>query len=195
MKHKQIVHMVTLSLLTAIVVVLQLLGGSIMISGVSVTLVLVPIVVGASVYGAKDGAFLGAVFGLITFINCMRHNSAFEGMLYDASPFFCGLVCMVKGTAAGYVAALVQKLLHKWNSKGLVSYIGAAITTPVVNTGIFALGMTLFFKEALNNFIGDANFVYNLFVLVIGVNFFAELAVNLVCAPAIATIVKAVKKN
>ena len=69
MKHQKIVHMVTLSLLTAIVVVLQLLGGGIVISGVSITLVLVPIVVGASIYGAKDGAFLGAVFGLITFIN------------------------------------------------------------------------------------------------------------------------------
>ena len=195
MKHKQIVHMVTLALLTAIVVVLQLLGGSIMISGVSVTLVLVPIVVGASIYGVKDGAFLGAVFGLITFINCMRHNSPFEGMLFDASPWFCGLVCMVKATAAGYVAALVQKLLYKWKSKGLLSYMGAAIAAPVVNTAIFACGMILFFQDAMNGFFGDTKFMYNLFVLVIGVNFFAELAVNLVCAPAIATIVKAVKKN
>ena len=195
MKHKQIVHMVTLSLLTTIVVVLQLLGGSIMISGVSVTLVLVPIVVGASIYGVKDGAFLGAVFGLITFINCMRHNSPFEGMLFDASPWFCGLVCMVKATAAGYVAALVQKLLYKWKSKGLLSYMGAAIAAPVVNTAIFACGMILFFRDAMNGFFGDTKFMYNLFVLVIGVNFFAELAVNLICAPAIATIVKAAKKN
>lgn len=195
MKHQQIVHMVTLSLLTTIVVVLQLLGGGIVVSGVSITLVLVPIVVGASIYGVKDGAFLGAVFGLITFINCMRHNSPFEGMLFEASPWFCGLVCMVKATAAGCVSALVQKLLSKWNAKSLLSYMGAAIAAPVVNTALFACGMSLFFKDALNNFLGDTNFVYNLFIVVIGVNFFVELAVNLVCAPAIATIVKAVKKN
>ena len=102
---------------------------------------------------------------------------------------------MVKATAAGYVAALVQKLLYKWKSKGLLSYMGAAIAAPVVNTAIFACGMILFFQDAMNGFFGDTKFMYNLFVLVIGVNFFAELAVNLVCAPAIATIVKAVKKN
>ena len=195
MKHKQIVHMVTLALLTAIVVVLQLLGGGISFSGVSITLVLVPVVVGASYYGPKDGAFLGAVFGLITFINCMNHNSFFEGALYDANPWMCGLVCLIKGTAAGLVSGLVHMQLHKWKPTGLLSYIGAAAAAPVVNTALFACGMILFFKDTLTEMAGGTNFFYFLFVTVILVNFVIELAVNLVCAPAIATIVKAVKKN
>ena len=55
--------MVGVALFTAIVVVLQLLGGGIKFGVFSISLVLVPIVVGAAVYGWKAGAFLGFVFG------------------------------------------------------------------------------------------------------------------------------------
>ena len=51
-------------LLSAIVVVLQLLGSFIHFGPFSISLVLIPIVVGASLYGALSGAWLGLVFGI-----------------------------------------------------------------------------------------------------------------------------------
>ena len=52
-----------MALLTGIVVVLQLLGSFIRFGPFSVSLVLMPIVIGAALYGVAAGAWLGFVFG------------------------------------------------------------------------------------------------------------------------------------
>ena len=52
-------------LLTALVVVLQLLGSFIKFGTVSISLVLIPIVVGAALYGVGAGAWLGGVFAVV----------------------------------------------------------------------------------------------------------------------------------
>ena len=60
---------VGLGLFTAIVFVLQMLGSFIRFGPFSISLVLVPIVVGAALYGASGGAWLGFVFGLAVLIS------------------------------------------------------------------------------------------------------------------------------
>lgn len=60
-----------LALFTAIIVVLQLLGSFIKFGPFSISLVLIPIVVGAAVYGPKAGAYLGGVFGVVVLIACI----------------------------------------------------------------------------------------------------------------------------
>ena len=62
-------RLVALALFTAIVVVLQLLGSFIRFGTFSISLVLVPIVIGAVLYGPWAGAFLGAVFGLVVLLS------------------------------------------------------------------------------------------------------------------------------
>ena len=54
--------MVGTALLTAIVVVLQFLGFFLRFSTFSISLVLMPIVIGAALYGIGTGAWLGLVF-------------------------------------------------------------------------------------------------------------------------------------
>ena len=48
--------------------ILQLLGSFIKIGPVSISLVLIPIVIGAAVYGLKTGAWLGLVFGIVVLL-------------------------------------------------------------------------------------------------------------------------------
>ena len=68
--NKKTKNMVGVALFTAIVVVLQFLGGGIKVGGVfSISLVLVPIVVGAAVYGWKAGAWLGFAFGVAVLLS------------------------------------------------------------------------------------------------------------------------------
>ena len=52
-----------MALLTAVVVILQLLGSFIRFGPFSISLVLIPIVVGAALYGAGAGAWVGAGAG------------------------------------------------------------------------------------------------------------------------------------
>ena len=66
MKNAKIKRMVGIALLMALVVVMQFLSGIIPpVGGFSISLVLIPIVLGAAVYGPGAGALLGATFGTV----------------------------------------------------------------------------------------------------------------------------------
>ena len=67
--NQKILRMVQLSMLIALVVVLQIISAMIPPIGgmVSITLTLVPVVVGAILFGKKGGALLGFAFGVIVF--------------------------------------------------------------------------------------------------------------------------------
>ena len=98
---------VGLGLLTAIVVVLQYLSMAIRFGAFSVTLALMPIVIGAALYGVWAGAWLGFVFGVIVLASG------------DAAPFMAinipGMIITVllKGILSGFCAGLVYKLIPK----------------------------------------------------------------------------------
>ena len=58
-----------IAIFTAIVIVLQLLGSFIRFGPFSISLVLIPIVVGAAMYGTAAGAWLGFIFGLVVLLS------------------------------------------------------------------------------------------------------------------------------
>ena len=58
-----------IGLLTAIVVVLQLLGSFIRFGPFSISLVLIPIAVGAALYGILAGGWLGLAFGVAVLLS------------------------------------------------------------------------------------------------------------------------------
>lgn len=183
MKKVNTMKLVGVALMTAIVVVLQTVVGSIKFGTFSITLSLVPIVIGAALYGKKAGAWLGFVFGCLT--------------LLDAAPFFAVsvpgtiIVCLLKGTLAGLLAALVYSLVEKKNVTLGVAL--AAVTAPVVNTGVFLLGCCVFFYDTVKGWgeaLGFSNtFVYML-VGFVGINFIIELAVNVILSPAIVRLIE-----
>ena len=61
MKHENVKKMVALALLAALVVVLQTVASGIKVGPIPITLTLVPIVIGAVLYGPGAGAGLGAI--------------------------------------------------------------------------------------------------------------------------------------
>ena len=67
-KHTSVVRLTSLALLAALVVVLQTVATGIKIGPVPISLTLVPIVVGAILFGPGAGAFLGGVFGVVCLI-------------------------------------------------------------------------------------------------------------------------------
>ena len=177
--------MVGMGLFTAIVVVLQLLGGGIRFGVFSISLVLVPIVVGSAVYGWKTGAWLGFAFGVTVLIS----GDAAAFLVVD--PLATVLVVLVKGAACGLFAGLVYKLLHRWNK--VVAVFAAAVVAPVVNTGIFLIGCRLFFWETIAAWgaaMGFANAADYAFFGLAGINFLIEIAVNLLLAPMIVRLIK-----
>ena len=179
-------NMVGIGLFTAIVVVLQLLGGGIKIGTVfSISLVLIPIVVGAAVYHAQAGAWLGFAFGVSVLL------SGDAALFLAVDPIATVAVVLVKGTVCGLCAGLVYQLFKKWNT--YIAVVAAAIVCPVVNTGIFLLGCQLFFLDTIKEWAALYGFAdagsYMIFGLA-GINFLVELGVNVVLAPVITRLIK-----
>lgn len=193
---KKVKKLVGIALFTAIVVVLQLWGSAIKVGMFSISLVLVPIVVGAALYGWDAGAWLGFVFGGVVLLSG------------DAAPFMAVNVpgtivtVLVKGTACGLAAGFVYKLLARPNKKQevkqILAVVAAALVCPLVNTGVFLLGCRLFFFETVTEWGAAAGFAdAGTFMIVglVGVNFLVEVATNMLLAPVIVRLIKIGKKN
>ena len=180
-----------LGILTAITIVLQMLGSFIKFGPFSISLTLVPIVVGAALYGPVAGAWLGFVFSMVV-------------LFTDAQAFLVisvpGTVVTVlaKGTLAGFLAGIVYVAFRKIRFGGdkvsvSLGVIFAAIVCPVVNTGIFLLGCVIFFLPTIREWglqAGFENVGTYMIVGFVGLNFLFELLFNLVLSPAIEMIVR-----
>ena len=102
-------NLVGAGVFTAIVLVLQFLGGTFQIGGLNINVSLVPIVVGAAIYGWKVGAWLGLVSGGVILI--AGQAAAF----LTVNPLGTVITVLVKGTLCGLIAGLVYTALSKKN--------------------------------------------------------------------------------
>lgn len=183
-----------LGVLTALVIAFQMLSGFMKIGTTAFCLVLVPIVLGGMLLGIVAGAILGGIFGLIVIIDGLIGLDPFTLYLLNVQPFFTVALCILKGVAAGVIPALVYKFISRKN-KYVAAFV-AAVLAPVCNTGVFAIGALLMLDSILPALGNPTNSpAYVVFVLLIGVNFFVELAINLVLAPAVYTVNGVVEKR
>ena len=174
-------RMVGIALLMALVIVLQFIPIP-PVGGFSISLVLIPIVMGAAMYGPAAGAVLGAAFGIIVFINCVTGADPGGAMVFQANPVLCFIVVLAKGTLAGLTSGFVYKLVKRWNS--YVAMLCAAIVCPLVNTGVFVACMLLFFVDVLSAWAAGADLVGYILTGLILANFVPELIINVIFSPA-----------
>lgn len=187
------IRLVSLGVLSAIIIVLQVITTYFPIKPFPITLSLIPIIIGCALFDEKAGAFLGGIFSVVVIIMCAIGADMGGAMVWNASPFLCILVCMIKGIAAGYVGGLVYKPISKKNQT--VATFVAGFVTPIVNTGIFILGLILFFKDVLVAWAGGSDLLYYIIFSLTGLNFLVELGVNMILSPVIVKILNAVKKS
>lgn len=185
MKKADTKKLVGVALFTAIVVVLQLVGSFIKLGTFSISLVLVPIVIGAALYGVGAGTWLGFVFGFTVLVS--GDAAAFLAI----NPVGAVIVCLAKGMLAGLCAGLVYKAIEKKNAT--VAVATSAIVCPVVNTGVFLIGCALFFMDTIRGWaeaLGfGSNVVAYMIIGLVGANFLLELLVNLILGPAIVRLI------
>lgn len=193
----RIQQIVGTGVLMALVIVLQVFAASIKIGPVSFTLSLVPIVLGALLYGPATGAFLGGVFGLVVTIAVVTGADAGGYMMFEKLPVLTVALCMVKGIAAGFVAGLISRAFDR-HGHPVPGLFLAAVACPITNTGIFCIGLLAFYRDVATAWMGATTYT-NLFVYtmlgIVGINFLVELAVDLVLAPAIERVIYAIRKQ
>lgn len=177
------------AILTALVIVLQLVGQFIKFGPASISLVLIPIVIGAAVCGPKISTWLGLVFGVVVLFT--------DGMAFIAIHTIGTIVTvLLKGALCGLIAGIVYKLFEKKNV--YLAVVFSAIACPIVNTGVFLLGCYLFFFNTIQEWGLNAGFTnvgeYMILGLV-GINFLLELAVNVVLSPMIVKLINIRKRT
>lgn len=179
-----------MALLTAVIVVLQVVASFVKFGPFSITLALAPIIIGAALYGASAGAWLGGVFGVVVLIACVAGWDMGGNVLFTANPLLTAILCIVKGALAGLVSGAVFRavMVRRYPMRAAIA---AGIVCPVVNTGVFCLGLALFFYDTLAAWAGGSDLIYYIIFVLTGVNFLLELAINLVLSTVIVRVVKA----
>lgn len=133
--------------LAAIVAVLQLVGSAIRFGPFSVSLVLIPTVLGAALYGWGMGCWPGLVFGAVVLL------SGDAGLFLAADPGGAIVTVLRKGIACGAAAGLCCRWLHPRYPR--LSILLSALAAPLVNTGVVLLGCpcTLVIAGGLGRFV------------------------------------------
>ena len=180
--------LVTCAILTALVFVLQFMGSFIRVGVFSISLVLVPIVIGSALCGKWAGGWLGLVFGIAVLLT---DSAAFMAV----NPVGTVATVLVKGALAGFISGLVYDLIAQRNRT--VAVACAALACPIVNTGIFLIGCKLFFMGLITGWaeqLGFANAASYMIYGLVGVNFLVEVLVNIVLCPIIVRLINIRKK-
>ena len=195
MKNAKIKRMVGIALLMAMVIVLQFVGSMIPPIGgtVSISLVLIPIIVGAAIYGPGAGAILGATFAVVTIVNCIIGADPGGAMVFQANPLLCILVVAGKSILCGLASGWVYVLVSKINR--YVAMLCAAIICPIVNTGVFVTCMLLWFKPVLSAWAGGTDVITYVLTGLILCNFVPEMILNVIFSPAGHQITRIVHKS
>ncbi len=186
-KKEKIQLLVLGALLTAVVIVLQLLGAFIRFGPFSISLVLIPIVIGASMCGVGIATWLGLVFGAVVLL------SGDAAAFLQLSVFGTVVTVLLKGALAGLFAGLTFKAFKNINF--YLAVLLSAIVCPLVNTGVFVLGCFVFFFKDLAAWApaGQSTVAY-IFLGLVGGNFIFEILSNIILSPVITRVLNITKK-
>lgn len=137
-----------LAMLTAIIILMAFTPlGCLRVGAVYITFIMIPVVIGAVTTGVKGGAFLGAVFGATSFVQCFGMD-AFGTALMEINPFYTVLTCFVPRILMGALTALIFQGLQKFDKTNAISFMVACLSGAVLNTIGFVGLLILFFRNS-----------------------------------------------
>jgi len=189
--HERIATMVQIALLAALIVVIQLFFSNIQIGPVTLSFVLAPITIGAIFISPIAGMLLGALSGVITFIQVFTSANVFYVFLIGHNTIMTFVVCVVKTAMAGLIAGIIYRIISKKSNHRIPGVIASAAICPIVNTLLFCLGMLVFFADGLKQSadfgaVATENIFNFIFIVLPGINFIFELILNIIICPALA---------
>ncbi len=189
-KKVKIFRLALLSLFIAIILVMDFtpLGYIVMPSGFSITLLTIPVALGAVCTGVSGGAILGFVFGMTSFIQAFGLGFSLDPsapILFETNPLAYTVTCFIPRILVGVASALIFKVFEKASKVNIWAYVLSAASVPFLNTLLFMTCFATFYKNTVLGGKAVMTIVLSAFTL----NFLVELAVTLVAGVAINKIV------
>lgn len=146
-----------LALLTAVVLVMASTPlGYLRVGPLTMSLLTVPVAIGAMLAGPEGGAWLGFVFGMTSFVNAVNGTGGLTAFAFQENPLACFLTCVVTRVLCGLGCALLYRTAAKLlpERPKLACALGA-LSAPVLNTLLFMSCLLGFFygMEQIQNLI------------------------------------------
>lgn len=186
-----------LGVLTAIIILMAFTPlGYIRTAGLSITLLHIPVIVGAVLIGPMGGMVLGGVFGLTSLFQCFGME-AFGTMLMSLNPVGTVITCLVPRILFGWLAAVLYRVFSDKTGKLGCTLTGLLAT--LCHTLMFMLSLCLFFYQTefiqgLATTLGAGN-VFTFVALFVGVNGLLEMALAAVVTAVLIPVLKKAVHN
>ena len=195
-RNERTLRLAMLGLFTALIIIMSFTPlGYLRTAGVEVTFLVIPVALGAVLLGPANGAILGAVFGITSFIQCFGF-SAFGAALLGINPVYTFLLCLVPRVLAGWLSGLLFKAINKNGKRELAACGAACLAAPLINTILFTSMLILFFWNS--DFIQSLAGGKNILVFVpffVGINGLLEAVACLIIGTAAGKALLAVQKR
>lgn len=157
--------------------------GYLRLGPMSITLLVVPVVIGGITLGPVRGGFLGAVFGATSFAQCFMGDVSGAAMV-AISPLATALACFIPRILIGVVAGFLFPAIKKVSKSTPVAFIATAVAGTLTNTILFIAMVVGFFQ---NSFFGGGPF-WTIFISFFSVNVAVELVVGVVVSAALSAV-------
>lgn len=130
--------------------------------GLSISLMMIPVGIGAMLVGPKAGLWLGFVFGATSFYQAMSGSSPFSAMLMLISPLRTFLVCVPTRMLMGWLTGMLFLAVRKVLSGRTAGYFIGGFLAAFLNTVFFMGALLLLFWnteyiQGLNMSLGNLN--------------------------------------
>ncbi len=196
MRSTKTIKMAQMAILIAVVLIMAFTPlGYLKTVGLEISLITIPVAIGAMVIGPLAGAVLGAVFGLTSFYQCFG-MSQFGAMLLSINPLYTFLVCVPTRILMGYLAGVLFKGFIKADKKNVVCYFLGGLVTAMLNT-IFFMGVLVlgFWGTDYIQGLAGGNGVMLFIILFVGINGVVEWIATTVVGGIVSKAVAKVAKN
>ena len=189
MKNKKTLEMVQMAVLVAIILIMAFTPlGYLRTVGLEISMLSIPVVIGAMCVGPGCGAVLGLVFGLTSFYMCFG-MSRFGAALLSINPFLTFLVCVPTRALMGYLTGILFRVIHRIDKTKTVSYFVCGLLGAFMNT-LFFMGMLMIcfgnstFLREMNESMGNLNIIAFI-IAIAGINGLLEMPLTCIAGGAV----------
>ena len=174
-------RMVLLAMLSGILLVMSFTPlGYLNIGPLAISLNMIPVAIGAVALGPGGGAFLGAVFGITSCLQCVGigGTSAMGVATFEISPVLTFVHRFFPRLITGLLLGFIHPAAKKITNPTLAPYI-TGFFAAFLNTALFLSSLGLFFgnTEYVQGLLGGKNLVVGL-CLMAGINAVFEMIVS-----------------
>lgn len=176
-RNKKIKKITGVGVMLALTIVLQIVSSSIKFGTVEIALGLIPMILGACIYGPAAGFLLGTSLGVVIIL-----SPATLTYFMPVNPIATIILCVLKTGIGGLVSGYIYQLFK--NKNDIIGVGISAFISPILNTGIYICGVLLFFMEVYGNSVSA------LIVGTLTINFLIEIIVMVILVPMFERILK-----